>query len=73
MTKQKSAAKPQLEAESEPVQTLEADSRKVELLVHIDFQSDDKGVHIAPGIVLSHQIPEKFLQELIENKKAKFL
>lgn len=46
---------------------------RVELDVHIDFEIDGRGVHIAPGVVLAHKIPAAFLSELIERQKARLL
>lgn len=46
---------------------------RVQLDVHIDFEVDGRGVHIAPGVVLAHKIPAAFLNELIERQKARLL
>lgn len=46
---------------------------RVELDVHIDFEIDGRGVHIAPGVILAHQIPPSFLAELIERNKARLI
>lgn len=46
---------------------------RVEIDVHIDFEIDGRGVHIAPGVVLAHKIPAAFLSELIERQKARLL
>jgi hypothetical protein len=58
-------------ASPEPEQAEGVD--KIELHVHVDFEQDGRGIHIAPGVVLSNRIPASFLTELIESGKARKL
>lgn len=59
------------EAQAQPADS--AGGEKVELAVHVDFEVDGRGVHIAPGVVLAHRIPPAFLAELIERQKARLI
>lgn len=71
--KEEPAAEAAAAAEAQAPPADSAGGEKVELAVHVDFEVDGRGVHIAPGVILAHQIPPSFLAELIERNKARLI
>jgi hypothetical protein len=69
--KQKDETQSETVTSPEPGQAEGVD--KIELHVHVDFEQDGRGIHIAPGVMLSNRIPASFLSELIESGKARKL
>lgn len=61
------------EQNPQPADDATGGGERVQLDVHIDFEIDGRGIHIAPGVVLANRIPPAFLNELIERQKARLL